>query len=125
MKLPAKLSAAERAAWDLHVGWVRRLKLESSVDAGQMLALVRMYCRAAAADAVVRRRGMSYRLLQGSFAQRPEVGISKECWKLYTALADKFGLSATSRAKLGAGKVEPERAGDVPPELRDADGGGA
>jgi P27 family predicted phage terminase small subunit len=117
--VPAGLSRAERAAWRVHVAHLRRLKLESAVDAGQVEALVRFYCRARQADAILARRGLTTTTKHLGAIRRPEVAISRESWALYCALADKFGLSATSRAKLGAVLAPPPQAGDVPPELRD------
>jgi P27 family predicted phage terminase small subunit len=124
---PANLSAAEKRAWSEHVTYVRSLGTESRVDRGQFLAMVRFYCRALAADNVLARRGkkggLTIETNSNGQVQRPEVAISERCWKFYAQLADKFGLSETARAKLGATETPPEGAGDVPPELRDASGG--
>ena len=118
MKPPRTLSRAERVEWSRHVEFVRRLKLESSVDAGQFEAMIRHFCRARAADKALK-------VINGDMYSARLATMSRECWKFYAQLADKFGLSSTARAKLGAGKAEPEKAGDVPTELSDAGGGGA
>jgi len=124
LRPPRTLSAAERLAWVEHVRDVRALGLESAVDHGQFLAMVRFYVRAQLADAAIARGGRTGGLTVDTPSngpiQRPEVGISERAWRLYAQLADKFGLSATARAKLGGSGAPRERAGDVPPELRDA-----
>lgn len=120
---PPGLSAPERAAWAVHVKWLRDLKLETAVDAGSIEALVRMFCRARQADAVIRRRGLTMTTKSNGTIRRPEVAISSECWRAYGALAGQFGLTPASRAKLGPATKVPEKAGDVPPELRDASRG--
>ena len=120
---PRTLTVAERAAWKRHAGWIRRLKLESSVDQGQFLAMVRFYCRAQAADKIIARHGLTMETLHNGEIQRPEVAISERCWKTYSQLADKFGLSAAARAKLSPGEQKPEDAEDLPAELRARPGG--
>lgn len=123
LRMPSGLSAAERATWKEHGDWVRSLGLESEVDGGQFLAMVRMFVRAQRADRAIAKSGLVMVTRANGTTQRPEVAISERCWKAYAQLADKFGLSASARAKLGAGGKREEAAGDVPPELRDASGG--
>jgi len=115
---PATLTKEEKAAWDLHVGWIRKLKIETSVDAGQLEAMVRMFCRARQADAAIADLGLVLVTDANGEIRRPEVSISNECWKHYGQLADKFGLSASARAKLGSGEKKIEDPGDVPADLR-------
>jgi hypothetical protein len=102
---PAGLGRAEKAEWKRHAEWVRSLGLESGVDAGQFEAMVRHLIRARRCE----RKG--------------EASLAIHSWRAYCLQADKFGLSATARAKLGTQPQKPEEAGDVPPELRDASGG--
>src|SRR5688500_12454193 len=90
---PSGLSAPEKAAWKVHVGWLRALKLESKVDGAQLEGLVRMLCRARRADAAIARHGLTMVTKSNGTIQRPEVAISAACWKSYSALAGQFGLS--------------------------------
>jgi P27 family predicted phage terminase small subunit len=116
---PRGLAADERAAWREHAAAVRQLGLESSVDRGQFLGMVRAYCRARKADRVLARRGLTMSSLHSEI-QRPEVAISDRCWAHYERVASKFGLDPQARAKLAPAERRPEKAGDVPPELADA-----
>lgn len=120
---PPGLGKAERAAWTKHVGWLRALALESSVDAGMLEGMVVHYCRARAADAVIRRKGPVVLTKLNGPIKRPEVAISADSWRAYNQLASQFGMSPAARAKLGGGAGKEERAGDLPAELSDAAGG--
>lgn len=117
---PRGLSSAERAAWAHHVRDVRKMGIESSVDHGQFLAMIRFYCRAQAADRVISRRGLTTSTKANGEVQRPEVAISERSWKFYAQLADKFGMSELARTKLGTDQKKPESASDLPADLRDA-----
>jgi P27 family predicted phage terminase small subunit len=126
---PDHLGEEERAVWLRHSAWLRKLGVESAVDAGQFEAMVRFFCRAQQADRVLRLKmaenplsGLTMASGANGEVQRPEVAISDRCWTHYERLASKFGLDPAARAKLGSGEAKPERAGDVPPELRDASG---
>ncbi len=117
---PRGLTRAESASWDEHLAWIRQLRTESAVDAGQFLAMVRYYCRAQRADRAVARYGLTMRTRSNGLVQRPEVAISERCTRLYTQLADKFGMSPQARTKLGHQPEKPESASDLPADLRDA-----
>ena len=122
---PRGFTADLRAEWRRHVAWLRELKLESGVDAAMLEGAVRMLCRARQAD---RELAKAQRLTITSDAngsvRHPAVSISRECWRDYAQFAARFGLSPADRAKLGQGGAEqPEKAGDVPAELRDVSGG--
>lgn len=125
LEAPAGLSKAERAEWERHALYLRRLRVESCVDAGLFEGMIRALCRARAADRVIARKGLTMSTPANGVTKRPEVGISADQWRLYNQLAAQFGLSPVARAKLGKGGDAPERAGDVPPELASADAGGA
>jgi len=122
LRPPKDLSKPERAAWKLHVARIRQLGLESDVDAGQVEALVRFYCRARAADKALAELGLVTVTEANGEIARPEVAISERCWKLYSQLATRFGLDPQARAKLGTGGPKPESASDLPEDLRDASG---
>jgi P27 family predicted phage terminase small subunit len=123
--VPKGLSREEQAAWKLHSKWLRKLGIESCVDGGSMLAMVRHYCRAMKADAVIARKGLTTTTMANGDTKRPEVSISSESWRAYSTLAQQFGLTPVARAKLGAKPARPERPGDVPEGLADANSGGA
>jgi P27 family predicted phage terminase small subunit len=122
---PRGLSREELAAWKLHSKWLRRLGIESGVDGGSFLAMVRHYCRAIRADGILRKKGLTMVSATNGEIRRPEVSISAESWRAYSLLAQQFGLTPAARAKLGTKPERPERAGDVPEELANADSGGA
>lgn len=140
LELPDGLSKEKREAWRKHARWVAALKLETRVDSGQMEALVSAYCIARSADRALEdgriveaalvgsgrgKKGKAQRL-RGVSRRRAEVQISLDAWKQYSRIADKFGMSAEVRARMGAEPEKPPQgAGDVPAELTDADGAGA
>jgi len=117
---PATLSQAERAEWKKHVAHFHAMGVESSVDAGLVEGLVRMLCRARAADKVIASSGMTTISAKGNEVKRPEVSVSRDSWQAYERIAASFGLSPAARAKLGGSGSPRERAGDVPAALRDA-----
>jgi P27 family predicted phage terminase small subunit len=120
LRPPSSLSKEEREAWRQHVLWLRQLGLEAGCDAAVLEGTVRMLCRARAADAVLRTKGLTVEALNvGAPIRRPEATLSLECWKLYAQFAGRFGLSPADRAKLGTAPEPKERAGDVPAHLRD------
>jgi phage terminase small subunit len=86
-----------------------------------MEVLVRMYCRARRADRELA-RSMTMVTEANGRIRKPEVLISENSWKVYIALCTQFGLTPAARAKLGPTGAPRERAGDVPPELRDVGG---
>lgn len=100
--MPKGLCPEGKREWARHVEWIRAMKLESPVDAGQVEALVRHLVRARKAD----RKG------QGMLAT--------QAWKAYSAQAGQFGMGPAARAKLAPAEGKPEGAGDVPEGLRDA-----
>ena len=114
---PKGLTREEAQEWKRHAEWLRALKLESRVDAGQFLGMIRHYCRALLADRAIARHGLTMKTQANGTVRRPEVLISKESWAAYATLADKFGFSAAARAKLGAKATPPVKAGDVPEDL--------
>jgi phage terminase small subunit len=98
------------------------MRVESGVDLGTFRGLVTLYCRALEADAVLEEQGLTMATTNGP-VKRAEVGISRDCWKDYGSLAGRFGLTPADRAKIGGPEKPKERAGDVPPELRDVSRG--
>lgn len=117
---PKTLSTAERQEWKKHVAYLREMGVESEVDVSFLEGAIRMLCRARKADAELAKRGTTMISMKGNRVKRPEVSISRECWQAYERMAAQFGISPAARAKLGGSGGPHERAGDVPPELRDA-----
>ena len=115
------LSKAEMEEWRRHVAYIGELGLESRVDSAFVEGMVRFLCRARSADAALAKaRTLTMTGAMGGKVRRPEVQISRDCWKSYEQMAGACGISAAARAKLGATSKPPEKAGDVPPELRNA-----
>lgn len=115
------LSKAELAEWKAHAAYIRELGLESRVDSAFVEGMVRFLCRARQADAaLVKAKRLTMVGAKGGEVRRPEIQISRDCWKSYERMAGACGISAAARARLGATSRPPERAGDVPPELRNA-----
>ena|SRR3990167_2293042 len=122
---PRGLSRDELAAWRDHAGWVAQMGLQSPVDSGQFLGMIRQYCRALKADrAIAKTKGLTVESRANGKVALPEFAISERAWAHYERLASKFGLDPQARAKLTGPQTPKECAGDVPAELRDAGGGG-
>ena len=121
---PPGLGSDERAAWKKHAAWVRSLRLESHVDAGQFEALVHFYCLARRAGRELRKlRKLTSMNKANGRTRLPEVSIQREAWRDYCAIASKFAMDPAARARMGADPAtdpDLDGAGDVPPELRDA-----
>ncbi len=117
---PKGLSGPELREWRKHVEYLRDMGVESKVDSSFLEGLIRMLCRARKADVELARHGITMTSMKGNRVKRPEVSVSRESWQAYERMAAAFGITPAARAKLGGSGAPRERAGDVPPELRDA-----
>ena len=126
---PPGLSKEERAAWEQHVVWLEDLKIDSRVDAGELLLAITHFVRARRADRVIARKGLTYKCETANgemIRPRPEIRISAESTRLYNLIIGKFGMSPADRAKLSLDRPgEEDGAGDTPAGLNDADEPGA
>ena len=126
---PDDLSPLQRELWDLVVPHVAVVLQES--DAATFRGMVTALSRAVEADLVVNERGLEVTRevlntrtgqVQRLTVENPMLKVSERSWKLYSAFADRMGMSPAARAKLGllgaqaktAAETLREKLGDDP-----------
>jgi P27 family predicted phage terminase small subunit len=103
---PELFTDLERRVWDMVAGELNAFGMAYLLDGPMLEGLVVNYCRAVAADQVIRDKGMTYEMetKTGTMVmRRPEVDISSTCWKNAKSFASDFGLTMAARGKLALG----------------------
>ena len=112
---PTHLSPEAREEWDRVAGELYDLGVLSAVDRAALAAYCQAYGRWVAAERELRREDGSMNLISvtsnGNVIQNPLVGIANKSLELMHKYLTEFGMSPSSRTRVGAKKKTGEKKG--------------
>ncbi len=109
-EVPEHLDGMALSKWQFLVGEMAKSGVLTQVDGGHLEGYCVQYARAVAADALVKKGGLTVKTPTNQLQVNPALSISRNAWHLVDVFGAKLGLSPSDRRHVSAGRKPVDRA---------------